>query len=111
MPSREHETFLRLAEEVELLQPTRAPSRVKAKIYSALMQQQAQAAPLMSLSEVRTRGEKLCVFERLVQIAPVGESVKSLNICRVCGMRALAERFDDPPIFWSGCPYVDLKNS
>jgi len=101
----------RLADAFDLIEPGPAPSRVKAKIYSALMRQQAQTRRLMSLSEVRARGEKLCVFERLVQIAPVGQSVKSLNICRVCGMRALAERFDDPPIYWAGCPYVDLKNS
>ena len=75
------------------------------------MQQHAKTGPLLSLTENSARGQKLCVFEKLVQIAPVGESAKSLNICRVCHARVLAERFENAPIYWSGCPYVELKNS
>jgi hypothetical protein len=106
------EDFLgRIFDEVDLVEPTRAPSRLKAKVYSALMRQQAELGPLMSLSEARSRGEKLCFFEQLVQVAPLGETAKSLNICRVCHARVLAEHFENPPIYWPGCPYVDLKNS
>ena len=61
-----------------------APSRLKARVYSALVQRQAESGPLMSLTEVKVGGRDLCVFEKLVQIAPTGEMVDSLNFCRVC---------------------------
>jgi hypothetical protein len=88
-----------------------APSHLKAKIYSALMRRQAESGPLMSLTEIKTCGEELCVFEELVRIAPIGERAKSLNICRVCHARVLAEHMENAPIYWSGCPYVELKKS
>lgn len=90
--------------------PEAAPSSLKARIYSALASRQAETAPLMSFAELKACGRELCVFEELVRIAPVGEAVKSLNICRVCHARVLAERTENPPIFWNGCPYVRLKN-
>lgn len=65
----------------------------------------------MSLTQTQARGQRLCVFEQLVRIAPVGETAKSLNICRVCHARVLAERFEEPLIYWPGCPYVALKSS
>ncbi len=108
---RDEEFLLRLSAEFDLIEPARTPSRLKAKVYSALMQQEAEAGRLMSLSEGHARGQKLCIFEQLVQIAPVGETAKSLNICRVCHARILAEHFENPPIYWPGCPYVTLKNS
>lgn len=89
----------------------RAPSRLKAKIYSALMLRQVTTGPLASLREVKTRGRNLCVFEELVQIAPIGEKVKSLNFCRVCHARVLAERLENAPIYWPGCPYADFQKS
>ena len=88
-----------------------APSRLKARIYSALMLRQAEKGPLMSLAEVKEGGRQLCVFEQLVKIAPVGETVQSLNYCRVCHARVLAESLEHPPIYWSGCPYVALKKA
>ena len=72
-------------------------------------QVKAESGPLASLTESKARGGKLCVFEQLVRIAPLGETVKSLNICRVCHARVLAEHFENPPIYWSGCPYVRFK--
>ena len=92
-------------------QPQTAPSRLKARIYSALVQSQAESGPLMSLSDVKAGGHDLCVFERLVQITPSGEMVDSLNFCRVCHARVLAEHLEHPPIYWRGCPYVALKRS
>ena len=88
-----------------------APSSLKSQIYSALVRRQAEAASLMSFTELKACGQELCIFEELVRIAPVGETVKTLNICRVCHARILAERIDNPPIYWSGCPYVRLKDS
>jgi hypothetical protein len=100
-----------LAAEVELAQPEPAPAHLKAKVYSALVQRQAATGLLASLTENRAQGHELCVFEQLVQIAPIGETMKSLNICRVCHARVLAEHFENPPIYWSGCPYVNFKKS
>ena len=108
------EEFLeRIAEGVELteLELERAPARLKAKVYSALMLKHVETGPLLTLTETRACGHRLCIFEEIVRIAPVGEAAKSLNICRVCHARVLAERMENAPIYWSGCPYVELKNS
>lgn len=108
---RDEEILQQLADGVDLTEFHQAPSRLKAKLYSALLQQQAESGPLMSLTESRARERRLCIFEALVQIAPVGETAKSVNICRACHARLLAEHFENPPIYWPGCPYVALKNS
>jgi hypothetical protein len=108
---RDDEFMEKIAEVVELSESEQAPVRLKARLYSALVQQQAQTGPLMSLAETKARGHQLCVFEQLVQIAPVGERAKSLNICRVCHARVLAENMENAPIYWSGCPYVEFKKS
>lgn len=89
----------------------KAPSRIKSKIYSALVQRQADTGPLESLTTTKAAGHGLCVFEELVRIAPVGEAAKQLNPCRVCHARVLAELVEDPPIYWPNCPYVAFKKS
>jgi hypothetical protein len=104
--------FERLADEVEaaVTEPaSRAPARLKSRIYSALVRLQAASGPLLSLSQRHQTG--LCVFEQLVKIAPVGEAVKSLNPCRVCHARILAERLEHAPIYWPNCPYVDFQKN
>ena len=88
-----------------------APARLKSRIYTAFIRAQQEDGPLETISATKQAGHALCVFEELVRIAPVGETAKSLNICRVCHARILAERTENPPIFWNGCPYVQLKNS
>ena len=112
MSSREHdELFERLADQVESREDERqAPSRLKARLYTALMVREAESGPLRSLSDIGAEGRKLCVFEQLVQIAPVGQTAKSIFYCSVCHARVLAEHFEDPPIYWPNCPYVQLKN-
>jgi len=107
----EEQFIAKIAAQVELTDSRPAPANLKAKIYSALVLRQAESGQLASLTESKARGQKLCVFEQLVQIAPVGETVKSLNICRTCHARVLAEHFENPPIYWSGCPYVQFKKS
>ena len=107
----EEQFIEKLAREVELTEPMRAPSSLKARIYSALVQSQGEHGRLASLSDSKRDGHVLCVFEQLVQIAPAGKAVDSLNFCRVCHARVLAEHFDHPPIYWSGCPYVRFKKS
>ena len=101
----------KVANQTELTVPERAPSDLKARVYSALMRREAETGLLSSLSDCEAQGHDLCVFEKLVEIASVGERAKSLNFCRVCHARVLAEHFENPPIYWNGCPYVQFKKS
>jgi hypothetical protein len=86
--------------------PARAPSRLKSRIYSSLVLRQAESGPLRSLTGIKAEGRKLCIFEELVQISPVGEAVKTRNPCRVCHARLLGEHVEAAPIYWPHCPYV-----
>ncbi|HJZ99013.1 MAG TPA: hypothetical protein VKE70_21030 [Candidatus Solibacter sp.] len=88
----------------------RAPARLKSRIYSALVERQRHEGPLLSLTEVKAGGRNLCVFEELVQITPLGEPAKQPNFCRVCHARVLAERIENAPVYWSGCPYAQFQN-
>jgi hypothetical protein len=88
----------------------RAPARLKSRIYSRLVQEQAAGGPLLSLSESKASGALLCGFEELVRIAPVGEHAKRKNCCRVCHARVLAERLEHAPIYWPHCPYAGFQN-
>jgi hypothetical protein len=88
----------------------RAPSRLKSRIYSALLERQRESGSLLSLSEVKARGRRLCIFEQLVQIAPVGQLAKQPNLCRVCHARVLAENIENAPVYWPGCPYAQFQN-
>ncbi len=94
----------------EAPEPVRAPSTLKSRIYSALQQEQSGTGPLRSLTQTAAGGGRLCVFEKLVQIAPVGEAMKSRNPCRVCHARVLGERVEGAPIWWPNCPYVRFQN-
>jgi hypothetical protein len=87
----------------------RAPARLKSRIYSALLERQQQGGPLLSLSQVKAEGRKLCVFEELVQIAPIGEAAKQPNLCRICHARILAEAIENAPVYWPGCPYAQFQ--
>ena len=84
----------------------RAPSRLKARMYSALVKAQQKSGPLLSLAETGS----VCVFEKLVQIGPVADNLKQLNYCRVCHARILGERVEGAWIFWRDCPYVGFQN-
>ena len=83
-----------------------APARLKARIYSSLVQQLSQSGPLLSLGATKATGSGLCVFEEAVAVLPVGDAIGSMNPCRVCHARVLAERVEHAPIFWPHCPYV-----
>lgn len=87
-----------------------ASSRLKSRVYSALMLEAAAQGPLRDLSETLACGGKLCVFEKLVEIAPVPPGPKEWNYCRVCHARVLGETIENAPIFWPGCPYVGFKD-
>lgn len=88
-----------------------APSSLKARLYTALVRKQQASGPLATLDATVAAGHGICVFEKLVQIAPVGERLKSPFFCGVCHARILGEHLDHPPIFWSNCPYVAFKKS
>jgi hypothetical protein len=84
----------------------RAPARLKARIYSTLVEQMAQTGPLLTLQATKAAGNELCVFEAALAAVSVGDRLGSMNPCRVCHARVLAERLDNAPIFWPGCPYA-----
>ncbi len=88
----------------------RAPASLKARLYSALIHQQQSQGPLSSLNDSVAAGYGICVFEKLVQIAPIGEKRKSPFFCQVCHARLLAQSFENPPIYWPNCPYVAFKH-
>jgi len=88
----------------------RAPARLKSKIYSALVRKQQESGPIASVSRSHAAGYGLCVFEQLHRIAPVGEAAKHFNGCGVCHARKLAESFENAPIWWGNCPYVEFQN-
>jgi hypothetical protein len=91
--------------------PERAPARLKARIYSALVSHQSTTGPLLSLAATKAAGSGLCVFEQAVASLPLGEGIGSMNPCRVCHARVLAERVDHAPIFWPHCPYAGFHRS
>ena len=100
--------FTTLADTTDTGQTERAPSRLKARIYSALVMAQTAHGPLRSLPATEAAGRPLCVFENVLCLVP-SERVAAMNPCRVCHARVLAERFDSPPIYWPHCPYVDFQ--
>jgi hypothetical protein len=88
-----------------------AGTRLKARIYTALVRRQEETGPIASVSQTKAAGRDLCVFEELVQISPVGERAKSVFFCNTCHARVLAEHMDHPPIWWPHCPYAGFKQS
>lgn len=90
--------------------PQRAPTRLKSRIYSALVSKLAASGPLLSLGITKADGRKLCIFEDALAALPVGERLKERNLCRVCHARILGERMEHAPIFWPACPYSEFHN-
>lgn len=87
----------------------KAPARLKSRTYTALIHAQQRTGPLLDLSATKQSGRRLCVFEHLVQITPVGREVESKFFCQVCHARVLAENLEHAPIYWKGCPYVRFQ--
>jgi hypothetical protein len=105
----EEHFFTQLAEQTDAASGTeRAPARLKSRLYSALVAEMAAGGPLRTLPATRAAGRDLCVFENLLRMVP-NEQVTSMNPCRVCHARLLAEHFESPPIYWPHCPYVEFK--
>ena len=106
-PETERQWHTLLADDQESRRP--ASSSLKGRLYSVLIRSQQETGPLASLDASVANGHGICVFEKLVQIAPVSEAAKSPFFCTACHARLLAEHFDNPPIFWAHCPYVRFK--
>ena len=85
-----------------------APARFRARLYSALVSEQAASGPLESLAVTRQTGGALCVFEEIVAVAPVSDMLKSKTPCRVCHARVPGEQMDRAPIYWPHCPYAEF---
>ncbi len=83
-----------------------APSRLKSRVYSGLVRAQQETGALQSLTQSEAAGHGLCVFEKLVQIAPIGERAKAPFICWTCHARILAEHMQNAPVYWPNCPYA-----
>lgn len=102
--------FERLADTTSDLAQEHAPSRLKSKIYSALVSRMAESGSLLDLAETKNAGGRLCVFENTLTMLPVGADLRSMNPCRICHARVLGERMEHAPIFWPGCPYSEFHN-
>jgi hypothetical protein len=102
--------FERLADASGSSTEERAPARLKSTIYSALLARMAESGPLLDLAITRKAGGHLCVFESALTVLPLAGELRSMNPCRICHARVLAERMEDAPIFWPGCPYSDFHN-
>ena len=107
----DEQPFENLAFQMEADAPAElaTPSRLKSRLYSALIRRQEESGPLASLTATKAAGRGLCVFEELVQISPLGEKGKSFNTCRLCHARVLAETLENAPIHWEHCPYVGFQ--
>ncbi len=101
--------FLAALGDLTLADDLPAPSRLKARLFSALNIAQAESGPLLPLGDCKAAGGRLCVFEEMVRIAPLGERIQSRNCCRACHARVLAENVENAPIWWPGCPYVRFQ--
>jgi len=98
--------FELLAKQPEEAEPERAPSRLKAKLLTSLVQKQQESGPLRTLAETRANGYGLCVFEDLWERVTSAEAAQSFNCCSLCHARVLAEHWETAPIYWGHCPYA-----
>ena len=102
----EDRLFELLARQADEAGAERAPSRLKAKLYTSLVQKQQESGRLLTLAETRANGHGLCVFEDLWSRVTSAEGAQSFNCCSVCHARVLAEHWEAAPIYWEHCPYV-----
>ena len=89
---------------------TIAPSCLKSRVYSRLIEAQQAEAPLLGLKDTVAGGRGLCVFEKLVEILPVGAALQTFQYCSVCHARVAGEKIENAPIYWANCPYCEFQN-
>ena len=95
----------RILRAAEAETPAAVSSRLKSRIFSKLIQMEQEQGPLRVLSESRSAGEILCIFETVVAALP-SDNLQSRNPCAVCHARILGERVEQAPLYWPGCPYT-----
>ena len=105
-PNQDDSFFERLVGELETAEPSPAPSRLKAKLLTALLRKQEESGRLRVLGETRARGYGLCIFEDLWERVTAGEAAHALNCCQLCHARVLAEHLEHAPLYWGRCPYA-----
>ena len=88
-----------------------APSTLKSKIYSRLLQESSQSSKLLPLHQCKTAGYDLCFWEDFVVALPLGEKLGKLNHCRVCHGRLLGETIEGAPLPWANCPYAKFQRT
>ena len=86
-------------------------TRLKSRIYSAIMLVAATEGPLLGLDESEAAGRGLCIFEKLVEISGLTGETMEKNYCRTCHGRLMGEYIENPPLYWPCCPYADFKQS
>ena len=89
---------------------TLAPSCLKSRVYSRLIEAQQTEAPLLGLKDTAAAGRGLCVFEKLIEILPAGASLQNFQYCSVCHARVAGEKIENAPIYWANCPYCEFQN-
>ena len=100
--------FEMLAETAPLIEESAASSCFKSRMYSRLIEAQEQVGPLAPLDETSKAGVKLCVFERIMTVAP-SEALQTFQYCKICHARVLGERVENAHIFWPHCPYSEFQ--
>lgn len=98
---------LAAAADVDERRSPAAPARLKSRILSALVRRLAERGPLLRLTDSKSCGGGLCVFEEAVTLLG-SERLESMNPCSACHARVLGERLEHAPIFWPSCPYADF---
>ena len=78
-----------------------APSCLKSKLYSRLIEAQQLDGPLLSLKETEANGRGLCVFEKLIEILPAEKNMQSFQgeRCQIdCAVLSFQEGADEPQV-------------
>ena len=88
--------------------PPQASTRLKSKLYTALLQEAEQTAPLRSIDKSKQAGYGLCWWEKAMHEIP-SETVGRFNHCRVCHARFVGELVEDAPLPWDHCPYAAFQ--
>ncbi|MEO7205529.1 MAG: hypothetical protein ABI145_01795 [Steroidobacteraceae bacterium] len=92
-----------------LEQEESASSRLKSRLYTALVRATQETGTLQTLTQSKAAGRDLCAFETLVQIAPIGDKAKAPFFCWTCHARIMGEHWENAPVFWEGCPYAAFQ--
>jgi hypothetical protein len=107
-PGLSTEQFLRELAAAPAQETPKASTRLKSKLYTALLQEAESTAPLRSIAASRQAGYGLCWWEKTMHAIP-SEQVGKFNHCRVCHARFVGELVEDAPLPWEHCPYAKFQ--